>query len=332
MQYNYDLDPELASKIPGICDFHVHVGEKIGGNELADDFTSLSKVAQVSNIRAIGAFVTEEFGVSLRSKYENMKAAAAEKFTAHVHWHLTPTKADFSEVAELVKEGCDLKFYTTYKEAGLYRSYQEIEMWMLALPQTRFLIHCEDESIIQRHSMRQSFHRPYHLPLRRPEMAEITAVERILDIAIKLKHPVHIVHVSTPKAAELIRDARKDYDFITCETAPHYLIYSEDILREENAHRYFCSPPFRSDASRGQLVEHLQDGVFDIIASDHCPFADEVKDRYKDNLEKVPGGLSGTGILFSSMYHHFVKSGKISLETLISLTCTTPAALMNLPE
>ncbi len=318
-----------ASEHMKICDFHVHVGEKIGGLQLAQGFKELSKMAESKGIAAIGAFVTEEPGQSLTKKYFAMKEAASRYFEGFVHWHLTPVTAGFEEVSRLLEDGCDLKFYTTYREAGLYCTYQNLERWMLAFPQTRFLVHCEDDAIVSQSRMQHRFTHPYHHCQRRPELAEIRAVGQVLELSAKHNHPLHIVHVSSPKAALMIQEAKQDSDHVTCETAPHYLIYNEDRLKEKHGHRYICSPPYRSEASRGMLAELLQESIFDILASDHCPFSNQDKDRYVDRLELVPNGIPGLATLFSSIDENFVQTGKIKLEKLIDLTCVKPAKLMN---
>ncbi|MDP2400602.1 MAG: dihydroorotase family protein, partial [Actinomycetota bacterium] len=224
----------------------------------------------------------------------------------------------------------DIKLYTTYRPAGLYSSYEVIERWMIDLGdlKPRMLIHCEDDAIVTEASDKHPFRHPFDHTHRRPELAEITAVERVLDLALKHSYPVHIVHVSTPGAALLIQEAKRHLSTITCETAPHYLINNEDVLKADHAHRLICSPPYRSESSRGQLVELMQDGIFDILASDHCPFADAVKDRFKDQPEKVPCGIPGLETLYSSVYEHFVRRGIIPLEALIRMTVTKPAEMM----
>lgn len=322
----------FANLYPGICDFHVHVGERIGGYVLRDDFTALDKMAEQHGIAAIGAFVTEEEGISLTAKLRGMQAEARKHFRGQVHWHLTPVSAKPEEVAPLIKEGCDLKFYTTYKYAGLYSSYQRIGLWMqeLADLKPRILVHCEDDAVISAASGRHPFKTPFVHTLRRPELAEAVAVDHVLDLAVKHSHPVHIVHVSTPGAAMLIQEAKADHPFITCETAPHYLLYNEDRLKGADAHRWLCSPPLRSEESRGLLVELLQDGVFDILASDHCAFTPEDKDRFRDTPAKVPVGIPGLETLFAAMYQHFVQQGTIGLERLVDLCCRKPAELMGL--
>lgn len=318
------------SLYPGVCDFHVHVGERIGGLELRDDFAALDKTARRQGIAAIGAFVTEEPGQSLTDKYLRMQADARQHFGGHVHWHLTPTSATAEELLPLLEEGCDLKFYTTYKQSGIFSSYVQIGRWMEALadPKPRFLVHCEDDATIEKASRGHPFRTPFDHTLRRPEIAEVIAVEKVLDLALRHQHPVHIVHVSTPRAALLIREAKLDNPLISCETAPQYLFHSADRLRGRDAHRWLCTPPYRAENSRGQLVELLQDGVFDILASDHCPFTDADKDRHKDSPELVPSGIPGLESLFASGYRHLVQTGRISLERLVGLCCLRPAELM----
>jgi len=317
---------------PGVCDFHVHVGERIGGYELRDDFPALDKVAEKCGIGAIGVFVTEEPGLSLQSKLRRMQYDAKRNFRGQVHWHLSPVTASFEEVYPLLQEGCDLKFYTTYKQAGLYSSYEQVGRWMRELSdlKPRMLLHCEDDRIIEENTVRYPFKTPFDHTRRRPEQAEIKAVEQILELAVKHGYPVHIVHVSTPTAALLIKQAKATNPAITCETAPHYLFYNEDKLTEKNGHRWLCTPPFRSEESRDLLVELLQDGVFDIIASDHCPFTNEDKDRYQTTPEKVPCGIPGLTALFPSCHDNLVQKGIISLKQLVSLVCVRPAELMGL--
>jgi len=321
----------LDYKPSGICDFHVHIGEKISGYELRDDFPDLDRMAELNGIAGIGAFVTEESDLSLTVKLRKMQEKARLNFKGKVHWHLTPVHTKTDELFPLLQEGWDLKFYTTYRESGLYCSYEQIEHWMIELSdiKTRMLVHCEDDQIITQASAEHPFRTPQDHTLRRPELAEIVAVEKILNLAIKHTHPIHIVHISSPKAAILVNEAKKDYPFITCETAPHYLIYNENRLSGINAHRWLCTPPFRSEESRGLLVELLQDGYFDILASDHCPFKLEDKDRFKDNLELVPCGIPGLETLYSSMFNNFVEPGIISQASLDEMTIHKPKTLMS---
>lgn len=321
--------------LPGIVDMHVHVGEKICGLDLADNFQSLAALADKCGIAAIGSFITERYAPdeikTLTHQFEQMSEKADKEFPHPVRWHLTPTVSEPEDILPLFRQGCDLKFYTTYKPNGLYRSYDDIARWMKDLVniKPRMLVHCEDDEIVTATSAFNPFKHPFDHTKRRPELAEIKAVEKVLDLAVKYNYPVHIVHVSTPGAAMLINEAR-EHAPVSCETAPHYLLLNDDKLKAENGHRWICTPPFRNEHSRGLMVELLQEGIFDAIATDHCPFTKADKDKNKANPELVPTGIAGLGATFPILYENLVKTGKLSLEKLMLYISTNPAKLMNL--
>lgn len=333
------IDCSDALILPGIIDMHVHVGEKTGGLVLADDFISLSILGDLCGIAAIGAFITETSDTHQKQKtlYNQYKAAnekAKLEFKQRIHWHLTPTVSEPQDIIPILKEGCDLKFYTTYKNAGIFRSYEEIAHWMQDLESYKplILVHCEDDEVVRVSSSFNPFHHPFDHTKRRPEKAEIVAVEKVLDLAVQHNYPVHIVHVSTPEAALLVNQARQSAP-VTCETAPHYLLLNEEYLKREDGHQWLCTPPLRSEATRGKLVELLQDGLFDAIATDHCPYITADKDRFKDTPERVPNGIAGLGATFPLLYENLVRKEKITLDELITLISSNPAKLMNLyPE
>ena len=322
--------------LPGMVDMHVHVGEKICGLDLADDFTSLNRLAARCGISALGVFLTEKHSDDKNQKlllqqYEQITEKAHKEFEHPIHWHLTPIMSEPEDIAVLLNAGCDLKFYTTYRANGIYRSYEDISRWMQELKdhKTRMLIHCEDDEIVSAMSAYNPFQHPFDTTKRRPEIAEIRAVEKVLDLAVAHSYPVHIVHVSTPGAAMLIYEARQHAP-VTCETAPQYLFLNDEYLKRIDGHRWLCTPPMRSDKSRGLMVELLQDGLFDAIATDHCPYKLADKDLNKDNPEQVPVGLAGLGATLPLTYENLVKPGKLSIEKLMLYISTNPAKLMNL--
>ena len=102
-------------------------------------------------------------------------------------------------------------------------------------PKKRLLIHCEDDEIISEYSERYPFHKPSDHCLRRPEKAEIRAVDKVLNLSIKHHYPIHLVHFSSPQAALLIQQAKKEADYITCETTPHYLLLNEEVLNDRRS-------------------------------------------------------------------------------------------------
>ncbi|MDD4309789.1 MAG: dihydroorotase family protein, partial [Candidatus Cloacimonetes bacterium] len=298
--------------IPGIFDFHVHIGETIAGHELADGWNSFSRLNEHNGLEGIGVFVTED-EEELATKLDRMRTEA-KAFKGKVFWHLTPKSLDPHKLEKVLAADTDVKLYTTYRDAGLFTSYESIQRFMRDMHshKTRLLVHCEDDELIAKYSDRNPFLKTYDHTLRRPEKAEIAAVEKLLDLAIQNQYPLHIVHVSCPKAALLIQEAKKEADYITCETAPHYLLLNEETLNDPQGHRWLCSPPLRSENSRGQMVELLQDGIFDIIASDHCAFTCDTKDAGILHPAKTPMGIAGSGALFTLLAEHLVDKGKLS--------------------
>jgi dihydropyrimidinase len=335
--YSEVIDCRGAYLIPGLVDMHVHIGEKTGGLTLADNWKSLSDLAEKSGITAIGAFVTEQpvngDKKTLSEQFRHVQEISGKDFKGHVHWHLTPDISEVKDVYPLLKEGCDLKFYTTYKSSGLFKSYEEIGRWMSELTDIKplMLIHCEDDDIVSSMSAFHPFHHPFDHTKRRPEKAEIKAVEKVLDLAVRHNYPMHIVHVSSPQSAVLIKEAGKIAP-VTCETAAHYLLLNELYLQRDDGHRWICTPPLRSEKSRGEMVELLQDSVFEAIATDHCPFKTMDKDRFKNQPEQVPSGLAGMGAALPVLYENLVKTGKITMDELMPLLIDNPARIMKLPE
>jgi len=317
-------------KASGIYDFHVHIGETIGGHLLADSWKSFNLLFEHNGLEGIGVFVTESPNEPLSSKLARMRKASLG-FSGKVFWHLTPRQLDIGKLERILKEDTDIKLYTTYREAGLYQSYESIERFMeeMPSPKKRLLVHCEDDEIISEYSERYPFHKPSDHCLRRPEKAEIAAVEKLLNLSIKYHYPLHIVHISSPQAALLVQQAKKEADYITCETAPHYLLLNEEVLSEPEGHRWLCSPPIRSENSRGLLLELLQDGVFDIIASDHCAFSSETKDTGILYPAKTPMGIAGSGALFTLLAENLVEKGKLTMEQLFALISYTSAKMMD---
>ena len=144
--------------------------------------------------------------------------------------------------------------------------------------------------------------------------SEWKQIERDIALAKETGVKYHVCHISTKESVALIRKAKKDGVSITCETAPHYLIYNDMDLQEHA--RFKMNPPIRSEEDRLALVEGLIDGTIDMIATDHAPHSEEEKTR---GLEKSLMGVVGLETSFCAMYTHFVKTGVITLEHLIKL-------------
>lgn len=129
----------------------------------------------------------------------------------------------------------------------------------------------------------------------------------------------HVCHISAKESVDIIRKAKASGLDITCETAPHYLVMNDGMLKDDG--KFKMNPPIRSEEDRLALIEGIKDGTIDMIATDHAPHSDEEKSK---GLEKSPFGISGIETCFPIIYTKLVKTGIITLEKAVELLSTNP--------
>ena len=155
--------------------------------------------------------------------------------------------------------------------------------------------------------------------------SEWKEIERDIRLVEETGCRFHICHISTKESVALIREAKRKGLPVTCETAPHYLLLTDNDLQEDG--KWKMNPPLRAEEDRLALIEGIKDGTIDCIATDHAPHSAEEKSR---GLEKSAFGIVGLETAFPLMYTHFVKTGIISFERLIELMSTNPARIIGL--
>ncbi|MDE3245887.1 MAG: amidohydrolase family protein, partial [Acidobacteriota bacterium] len=299
------VDASGCYVLPGFMDFHTHVGDRIGDFELADDYDSGTRIGILNGITTLCTFVTQGSDGSpetLRQALQRARTRANGRCHADVAWHLTPTTfepEDWRDLESLIKAGYrTLKFYTTYKSAGLFTDQARLEALFRRLGPAgaRFLVHCEDDELLASvdTSSLDLSRASSHARLR-PEAAESRTVDALITLAARCGVPLHVVHVSTVSAAKRIKEAH-DHQDLTSETCPQYLWLDESWLDRGDGHRWICSPSLRG--GRDQFRELAREGVFDLIATDHCAFCCADKDDWdKKDIRTVANGLGGLGAL-----------------------------------
>ena len=149
--------------------------------------------------------------------------------------------------------------------------------------------------------------------------SEWAQVKRDIELAEKIGCRYHVCHISTKETVQLVREAKARGVKVTCETGPHYLIFT-DMDLEEDA-RWKMNPPIRSAEDRAALIEGIKDGTIDMIATDHAPHSIEEKSR---GLKDSAMGIVGLETAFAALNTHLVKRGIISLEHLIKVMSINP--------
>lgn len=158
-----------------------------------------------------------------------------------------------------------------------------------------------------------------------PRAAEDAGTAREISLAAAYDVPVHICHVSTKTSANMIRAAKRDGVKVTAETAPHYLMLTEDAVMTRDAD-YRMNPPLRTEDDRLAMIEALCDGTIDSIATDHAPHTPEEK----ADFVSAPNGSIGMETSFAASYTVLVKGGYMSEAQLIEKMSCAPARILGI--
>lgn len=326
------LDAKGCYILPGFIDFHVHLDDRIGKFELADTYQSGSEVAILNGITSLCSFVTQGPGETLIKACHRALSKAEGNTFCDLHWHLTPThfdEATWSEIDALIERGwTTFKFYTTYRQAGLFTSYDHLDSHFARLTPkgVRFLIHCEDDALLSgiAHHKLDLTKANTHASLR-PAQAEWQSIEHVLDIARRHSAMVHVVHVSSVEGAQLMARQASEGPF-TCETCPQYLWLDESYLERPDGHRWICSPPLRNQ--REAFRELARHGAFSLFATDHCAFTRRDKDDWDQrSVRTVANGLAGLGALPHLVWKLFEADSDTAATELAKRLSRTPAML-----
>ena len=156
-----------------------------------------------------------------------------------------------------------------------------------------------------------------------PAVAEEAIIARDVLLAEHVGSRLHICHLTTSGGVEIVRRAKERGIQVTAEVTPHHLLLTDDYVESYDP-VYKVNPPLRTEADVHALREGLADGTIDIIATDHAPHPLEAKDC---EWSAAAFGMVGLETAFSIGYMTMVKSGLITLATLVDRMSTRPAEI-----
>lgn len=162
----------------------------------------------------------------------------------------------------------------------------------------------------------------------RPDFVEGISVSTLLILAEATGARVHVPHVSSGLAVQLIRDAKARGVNVTAETCPPYLLFDRQTLVEHGPYAK-CNPPLKTKADNEALWEGLRDGTIDTIATDHSPFTIADKEPGWENIWLAPPGFPSVEVLTQFVIGSALQ-GKLSLEHAVSLVTSAPADIFGL--
>jgi len=326
--------------LPGGIDSHVHISQPSGpGIVMADDFASATRAAAFGGNTMVLPFAMQQKGESLRQVVKDYHAKADGECYVDVSFHLIIADASDrvlgQELPALVDDGyTSFKVFMTYE--GLALSDMEMLNVMSVARETGALVmvHAENYDAIRfltDRLERAGKTAPHYHVASRPIPVEREATHRAISLAELVDVPVMIVHVSNREAMEEIARAQRRGLKVYGETCPQYLVLTAKDLEGLNMEgaKYVCSPPPRDEASQQACWEGLQQKIFSLYSSDHCPFrydeTGKLAARGRTSFRWVPNGIPGVETRLPILFSEGVKKGRIGLNDFVALTATNHA-------
>lgn len=312
--------------VPGLIDVHVHLREP--GFEYKETFVTGSASG------AMGGFTTMAYMPNTNPVIDNPeiveKLVKKGKDQGLINLHPVgsmtlsqqgETLGDYKEmkkagVVALSEDGKSVLDSYTMKQ-GLVKAKEE------NLP---VLVHCEDPSLVAGGAMNEG-EKSRTLGIKGiPNSAEDVITARDLILSRETGARVHLCHMSTKGSVELLREAKAKSSLVSGEVSPHHLTLTEDVVDGVDTNTKM-NPPLRREEDRRELIRGLQEGVIDIIATDHAPHSKEDKNQ---SYEGAPFGILGLETALSIGLTELVHTGILTpLEFFEKLT-VNPAKLLGI--
>ena len=319
---------DAAGKIvtPGLIDLHVHFREP--GQEAKEDFESGSKAAAAGGFTTVCTMPNTKPVVDSAALVRSLEKRAEDVACVHVKIIGAVTKnqegKELAELGDMIQAGAvafsdDGHFDPTAKV--LLNAYDYLHTFDKVI-----INHDEESSLVEEGVMNES-HRSAMLGLKgRPTVAEDIAVARDVLLAEYAGARVHVAHISSARAVDIVRQAKKRGVRVTAEATPQHMTMTDECVNLFDTSTKI-NPPLRSQADCEAILAGLKDGTIDAIVTDHSPHAQEDKDReYVYAPSGFPGLETSLGIMLTDLYH----KDKLDLPLIISKMTWEPAKALGL--
>lgn len=321
--------------LPGLVDAHVHINEP--GRTDWEGFLTATRAAAAGGFTTLVDMPLNCLPATTTVAALKTKRAAAQG-KCLVDWaawggvsgknslHLEPLAAAGVRGFKcfLAEPGVDGFFRAD--EAELRAAAPHIRATGLPL-----LVHAELPGPLSRaaEALRDADWRKYATYLAsRPDAAETEAIQLLLGLCREFGFRLHIVHLATAQALDILRKARAEGLPVTVETCPHYLYFAaEEVPDGSTLHK--CAPPIRNQANREALWQGLADGVIDMIATDHSPCPPELKHMEEGSFQTAWGGIPSLAVALSVVWTG-MRQRNLGLVDLAQWMAKNPALLAGL--
>ena len=312
------IDLHKAVLFPGFVDVHVHLREP--GFSYKETIRTGTLAAAHGGFAHVAAMPNLDPVPDCAAALAVQRAIIEKDALVHVHPYGAVSVGEKGErLADL--EGL-APGVIAFSDDG--RGVQSESLMREAMMQCRrfgkiLAAHCEDNSLLHGGYIHDGAYARAHGHRGICSESEWGPIARDLRLAEETGCAYHVCHVSTKESVALIRAAKRRGVDVTCETAPHYLTFTDEDLQEDG--RFKMNPPLRAREDRDALIEGLLDGTIDMLVTDHAPHSREEKAR---GLEKSAMGVVGLETSFAASYTALVQTGILPLEKLVDLMHGAP--------
>lgn len=312
------IDLHKAVLFPGFVDVHVHLREP--GFSYKETIRTGTLAAAHGGFAHVAAMPNLDPVPDCAAALAVQRAIIEKDALVHVHPYGAVSVGEKGErLADL--EGL-APGVIAFSDDG--RGVQSESLMREAMMQCRRLgkilaAHCEDNSLLHGGYIHDGAYAHAHGHRGICSESEWGPIARDLRLAEETGCAYHVCHVSTKESVALIRAAKRRGVDVTCETAPHYLTFTDEDLQEDG--RFKMNPPLRAREDRDALIEGLLDGTIDMLVTDHAPHSREEKAR---GLEKSAMGVVGLETSFAASYTALVQTGILPLGKLVDLMHGAP--------
>jgi dihydropyrimidinase len=327
--------------MPGGIDPHTHMELPFMGTTASEDFFTGTSAGVAGGTTSIIDFVIPNPGTSLIEAWRAWRAKS-EKAAADYGFHVAVTwwsDQVAEEMGVLTREhGVNsFKHFMAYKGAIMVDDTVLLHSIGRALELGAICnIHAENGDAVyhlQQKLLAAGITGPEGHALSRPPVVEGEAAQRVIAIAGVLGAPIYIVHVSTAEATEAIARARATGQRVYGEVLAQHLLIDESVYQTKDwstAAAYVMSPPFRAKHHQQALWAGLVSGQLQTTATDHCCFCAPQKAMGRDDFTRIPNGTGGIEDRMGVLWHHGVRTGRLTPNEFVRVTSTNAAQIFNL--
>lgn len=325
---------------PGGIDPHVHLAMPFMGTFSSDTHETGTRAALFGGTTTVIDFVLQKQGHSLKEALDDWNSRARGTTVGDYSFHMAvtdfndDTKAEIKVIVE--EEGItSFKTFMAYKGALMIDDRQMIGLMQEVKKQGGMVtVHATNGDVIDyltaKHRSEGNLSPLYHY-LSQPEVTESEASGRFSDMADYTGCPGYIVHMTCEGALNAVRNATRRNQKVFVETCIQYLVLDASVYEQNfEGAKWVMSPPLREKKDQKSLWAGINQGLVQVVATDHCPFMWEQKLMGKDDFSKIPNGHPAIENRLELLYSEGVHKGKITLNKYVEVACTNPAKIFGM--